>query len=320
MQAEERPLVGRQHQQAVRQLGQAVERVQPVAQRVAVRLVDVDTDRRGDARQHLIAGNQQTILGVEQAGVLGRVATADHHLPAAVADRQHAAFLEAVEGGRRRRPEVRRAYHRQEGRRRLFAHPGLTIELVEGPVRLVAARRRDVDRLVLGMGHVHRTAEALGQPAEQPGVVIVKVGAYQGEQRPALQHLHQHSLPHGAALLGVQPGIHHHPAFAVAQQVQVDMVQTERQRHAQPQHAGGHLLHLAGCRRSDPGETQAGAQLVAVMVEVSHERHQTVAGRWRQAPQANTAGRCRLRHRVRTADRRTPSGRSPGAAGRPCAA
>ncbi|MNZ92478.1 hypothetical protein D3C78_1115050 [compost metagenome] len=320
MQAEERPLMGRQHQYLVGQFAKTIEGVQPVAQRVAIRLVDGDADRRGDARQHLVSGDQQAVLGAVQAGVLGRVTAADHHLPAPPADGHHAALLEAAEGGRRCRPEVLLADHGQEGRRVIGSQPGLAIELVEGPVRLVVLRRRNMDRLVLGVGHVHRAVEALGQPAEQPAVVVVEVGADQRQQRPALQHTAQHRLPHLAALLGAEAAVHRHPAVAVAQQVEVDVIEAERQRHAQPQHAGRHLQGVPGGRWRHPGEAQAGLQLVAVVVEVSHGRHRTAPGRWRPAPRANTAGRCRRRRRARTADRRRRPGRSPGAAGRPCAA
>ncbi|MOA10311.1 hypothetical protein D3C78_1301950 [compost metagenome] len=59
-------------------------------------------------------------------------------------------------------------------------------------------------------------------------MVVVKVSAHDGQHRLPFQHLNQYALPHGAALLGVQPGVYHHPSVAVAQQVEVDVIQTER--------------------------------------------------------------------------------------------
>jgi hypothetical protein len=61
----------------------------------------------------------------------------------------------------------------------------------------------------------------------------------------AAQGVLEHAVPGGAGFLGVDAGVDESPAVAVFQHPQVDMVQLERQGHAQPAHAGHDLPGFA---------------------------------------------------------------------------
>jgi len=61
----------------------------------------------------------------------------------------------------------------------------------------------------------------------------------------AAQVLGEHVLPVRARFLAAQAGVHDPPAGIVLQDVQVDVVQFHRQRHAHPQHAGLDRGHAA---------------------------------------------------------------------------
>ncbi|MNH32334.1 hypothetical protein D3C79_927700 [compost metagenome] len=103
-------------------------------------------------------------------------------------------------------------------------------------------------------------------------MVGVKVGADHCQHRQPAAHFAEHPIPDLTGLRGVHAGVHHHPAIGVAQQIEVDVVQAKRQRHAQPPHARRHFTHLPGVRCLRPGIPQAAAQFVTVGVEISHGR------------------------------------------------
>src|SRR3546814_10814504 len=74
-----------------------------LGQRPGLWFAGIDTDMRRDARQHLVAGDQQVEVRCVQAGMFRRMAAADDHLPVVVADADRAALDDAVEGARDRR-------------------------------------------------------------------------------------------------------------------------------------------------------------------------------------------------------------------------
>ncbi|MNG88146.1 hypothetical protein D3C79_469700 [compost metagenome] len=321
VQVAERPLVGRQHQYAVGQAAQVLQRGQPVAQRIGFGLGGMDADRGCDARQHLVAGNQQAVFGGVQAGVLRGMATPDQHLPLAIAEGQPIALAQALVAVEMQRSEMTALDQRVQLARLLLAKARFLIEIHEIPARRWSGGHGHIQRAVLVCRHVHRAAEALGQPAGDARVVGVVVGADHRQQRLAGKQLGEHALPDLAGLRGVHAGVDHYPAVAMAQQVQVDVVQAKRQRHAQPPYAGSHFTHLAAARRLWPWVTQAALQFMAVAIALSHGGHpRTRAGQLAPGPGTNTADRSGWPRRVRTADRRTPRGNSLGAADRPCAA
>ena len=89
-------------EEIVGQLAQSGDRGQPVAERVGLGLAEAQRDVRGDAGQHLVAGDHQLALVVDQAGMFGRMAAADHHPPVAPADANRVAVLHAHEADRDR--------------------------------------------------------------------------------------------------------------------------------------------------------------------------------------------------------------------------
>ncbi len=101
MQPLERTVVRRQHQHIV---GDAPldggQRVEPVVQRIAVRLGGIHRHIRRNPRQHLISRDEQLEFGTIETGMLGRVAAAHDHPPLVGADPQHIAVLEPPIRGR----------------------------------------------------------------------------------------------------------------------------------------------------------------------------------------------------------------------------
>ncbi|MNQ56714.1 hypothetical protein D3C85_708470 [compost metagenome] len=93
------------------------------------------------------------------------------------------------------------------------------------------------------------------------------------QKRQSGAYLIEHLLPYCAGLLAVEAGVDGDPTLFMAQQIQVDVVEGEGQRHAQPQHPGRHLANLAVGRRLRPGKPQPGAPFVALSVEFSHAHH-----------------------------------------------
>ena len=94
---------------------------------------------------------------------------------------------------------------------------------------------------------IHRRhVPALAQPVRQADVVGVHVGDDHAQHRQAVELGARRSAPRRRASSSlamqqstmVQPS---RPSMLVAQQPQVDVVQRERQRHAQPAHAGRDL-------------------------------------------------------------------------------
>ena len=111
------------------------------------------------------------------------------------------------------------------------------------PLDALLAAHPTAQRLVVGAADpqaavVLGRAPALAQPVRQPDVVGMHVGDQHAQHRQALQLLLEHLLPQRARFGPVDAAVHHGPAFAalkaVAQQPKVDVVERERQAHAQP--------------------------------------------------------------------------------------
>ncbi len=78
-------------------------RRQPFGQRVSIGLAVHDRHVRGDARQYLVARNDHAVLVVDHAGMFGRMATAGHYGPVAIANADDCAVIEPVVSARQPR-------------------------------------------------------------------------------------------------------------------------------------------------------------------------------------------------------------------------
>jgi hypothetical protein len=72
------------------------------------------------------------------------------------------------------------------------------------------------------------------------------VGRHHGLDRFVLEQALEQRLPQLLRGTDRQPGVDDPPAIGIFQQVEVDVVQRHRQRHAQPQHAGRDFPPLPG--------------------------------------------------------------------------
>ena len=111
------------------------------------------------------------------------------------------------------------------------------------------AARHDARRHVVAQAHPQAHVPMLAQPMRQAHVIGMAVGDQHPQHRQAVQFVGEDGFPMrldrvvGDAAIDDRPAV---AAFdAVAQQPQVDVVQRERQRHAQPVHARRHFLARA---------------------------------------------------------------------------
>jgi hypothetical protein len=93
--------------------------------------------------------------------------------------------------------------------------------------------------------HPQRRAEFAADPTGQAHVVGMHVRADHARDRLALERLVENLAPIFARLFERDAGVDNGPAFAVLDQPEIDRLQHERQRHANPMHAGRNLARLA---------------------------------------------------------------------------
>ena len=247
----ERLVVGRQNQHILRQhTFQHVTGIEPVLQWIGVRLGRVHRDVGRNARQNLVAGNQDVFFRAIKTSMLWRVTAADNHFPVSSADRDGFAIHNAAEGIRHTidaMPEAaetgpvfldqifgiaRRAIEPYTFGRRLM--PGIGHQ--------VAAHQ------VIGARHPQRDIEAPHQPAGQPDMVGMHVGDDHPFDRAALHRAVEQLLPGIARRLVPDASVHHGPAVFIVQQPEIDMIELHRQPHPDPVNAGGHIDNLAQFR------------------------------------------------------------------------
>ncbi len=264
----------RQHQRVGRQRAHPLQRGQEQRQRVGLGLVVIDADVGRDPRQQHVTRDQHAQRRAVQCDVLGRVAVAGQALPIVApggpraADRQQAAVHQAPVGRRHlrhhagvvagagadqlERGRVDQPVRRHEGRGGFAAGPvvGATAQARGGEIGR-AHPQPAIEGLAGGRG---RSAPALGEPVREADMVGVHVRRDDAQHRHAARLGREDLFPGLAGPFVGDAAIDHGPArrrFAkavdlVAQQPQVDVVQRERQRHAQPAHAGGDLDAVAG--------------------------------------------------------------------------
>ena len=104
------------------------------------------------------------------------------------------------------------------------------------------SQRADARHAVVGGTDPKRRLPALAQPVRKPHMVRVHVGHDHPQDRQAVKFLVKNLFPLGAGGVIADAAIHHAPSLHtvqfVAQQPQVDVVEGERQRHADPFDAG----------------------------------------------------------------------------------
>ncbi len=184
------------------------------------------------------------------------MAVARDAAPVALSDAQHVAVLQAHEtrghGGHQAAVVVG-----------ALADGGQSLrvgEALRGVVRRhrlpadghAAARRHARDGIV-GGAHPQQAIPARGEPVRQPDVVWVHVRDDHAQHRQAAQLRGEHLLPRCAGRRGVDAAIHNRPAAhaveGVFQQPEVDVVQRERQPHAQPAQPRRQLDAFSQCGR-----------------------------------------------------------------------
>ena len=246
--AAERQSVGRQNQRLRRQFEIAPDRPQELPDRVAIGLGGPYAGIGADLRQQHVAGDDDAERRAMQRRMLRRVAVADDHVPGIAADVDRIALGDAAKR------------HRQfiDGTPVGVAAPadGLEVRAVESVgakqvdqcLRAVAreAVTHGMRGEVFRLGGPHGGAGAAREPAGQPDVVGVIVGDDHACDRGVRG---QQGFPGGPRVVRVETAIDDRPAAGVLHQPEIDVVERERQRHAQPAHAGRDLDHRAGGRR-----------------------------------------------------------------------
>ncbi len=94
--------------------------------------------------------------------------------------------------------------------------------------------------------------EALGQPSGVAHVVGMKVRDDHLRDRTATQVTGEDLLPQGADIGQAHAGVDDGPPRAVLEQPQVDVIELEGQRHAEPRHTGRDLDRRAEGGRFSP--------------------------------------------------------------------
>jgi hypothetical protein len=113
-----------------------------------------------------------------------------------------------------------------------------TVRTIEAAVGLGVERagiEMDVEAdEVFGLAHQQRQAEAFAQPAGEAHMVGMVVRDQDTAERSPRKRPGEQRLPGGARRRVVEAGIEHRPAGVVLDQVDVDVIETERQREPDP--------------------------------------------------------------------------------------
>ena len=183
--------------------------------------------------------------------MLRAVAAAHDHLPVVRADAQHVAVLHAPEAVGHRVDQL--AEVAEPGLvalpcRLAPAGPAVEGEGIGGRFAAGVADQRAAVQ-VLEARHPELAIELARQPARHADMVGVHVRDDHALDRATVGRAVEQRTPGRDALFVAHARVDHGPTRAVLDRIQVDVVQLERQRHADPQHAGCHFERLAGGRR-----------------------------------------------------------------------
>ena len=178
----------------------------------------------------------------------------DDHRPPAAADRERVALADAAEllGQRGDQPRIVIAPLGQRGERRLVTAVATIVAQARVGVPRARALHRHVGDEVLRLRAPEIDAVALGKPGGVAKVIGVEVGD-DHSRHPAAG---QDALPQRAHVVEADAGVHDGEAVAVGEQPQVDVIELEGQRHAQPLHARRDDERRAGRGRFIPGKVE----------------------------------------------------------------
>ena len=179
-----------------------------------------------------------------------------HHLELAPADPQ------PVLGDETQKRPWRRGDHSQilqsVAEQELRALLGQPVGAVEGAVglRFQALRvETDVERdQIFCLAHRQLEAKALAQPSGETDMVRVEVGGDDPRQPAPPKRPGEKRFPGGPRGRVVDPGVDEREPVAVFDQVDVDMVEPERERKSRPQDARTNFDRFAGLRRNGIGK------------------------------------------------------------------
>ena len=211
-------------------------------------------DVGADLRQQHVAGDQDVARRGEQRRVLRRMAVADDDLPRACrrrSTRRRRAMRSNDGGALRHAAPVVVAARRERARRPSSAMP---CARNSAQVSARAVRGALVDDRVRGqelaVRHRHRAAEALRQPRGVAEVVGMAVRGDDARERACRRIVvGEMRLPQRARRRVAVAAVDQRPAVVFLEQPQVDVVERERQRHAQPVNAGRDVDGRARRRR-----------------------------------------------------------------------
>ena len=97
---------------------------------------------------------------------------------------------------------------------------------------------------IFDLRHDKRTAEALDNPSGKTDVIGMRMGHDQPRDFHVLERTFEQRRPRRDRLLIAESGIDHGPAVAIGEQIDVHMVEAERQLQPHPQHARHYLDDL----------------------------------------------------------------------------
>ena len=114
-----------------------------------------------------------------------------------------------------------------------------------------------VDRLqIFHLRHMQRAVEALDDPSGETDVIGMRMGHDQPRDLDVSQRTLEQCGPGRDRFLVAESGIHHRPALAVGEQIDVHVVEAERQLEPDPQYARHHLDDLIRAGMIFPGVSQ----------------------------------------------------------------
>ena len=114
-----------------------------------------------------------------------------------------------------------------------------------------------IDRLqVFDLRHLQWAVETLDDPARKPDVVGMRMGHDQPRDLDVLERALEQRGPGRDGFFIAESGIDHRPAVAVGQEIDVHVIEPERQLEPDPQHARHHLDDLIVAGVIFPGVSQ----------------------------------------------------------------
>src|SRR5215467_6655423 len=259
MQASERQPVRRQHQRVGRQGAKALEGIEVEPERIAARLIGPDAHVRGDLRQDLVAGNQHVRLRTEEAGVLRRMAQHGEGVPPASADGDGVALAHRAELRHHRRHELPIVIAAPAEALDLLGADAVAAIVVEALRRVVAPHALPCELghepLRLRAPELH--AETPSEPLRVAHVVGMEVGHEHAHDGLARELAGEELLPQLARRREPHARVDHGEPALVVEEPEVDVIQREGRRHADPADAGGDLQCAAALRRLRPRMDEA---------------------------------------------------------------